>query len=160
MPLVVLKPHQIPEMPLNEGVFFSFLILLSLIIACTNTSRPASTPLASTLPSTSPVTTPIESSPGTFPSRPLVEIKLTAKDFSFEPTEIHVHKGDHVLIHAKSIEGHHGLSIKGYDLNVDLPEGEEQTVEFNADKTGAFTFFCSVPCGSGHRAMKGQLIVE
>ena len=142
-----------------KASFFSFLAfslaLLLLVSSCTQPTAPSTTPIQSApIPSETPVVVPSTS------TGPLVEISLTAKDFSFEPAQIHVHTGDHVVIHAKSIAGHHGFGIQGYDINVDLPEGEEQLVEFNANRPGTFTFYCSVPCGSGHRMMKGQLIVD
>ncbi|MEK6963356.1 MAG: cupredoxin domain-containing protein [Nanoarchaeota archaeon] len=135
-------------------IFFFF--FLCLLMSCTVQPKEAHSPAQVLSNPNTPVT--LVETP-TF-TGPLVEITLTAKDFAFEPTEIHVHQGDHVVIHAKSIEGYHGLGIQEYDVNVDLPEGEEQTIEFNADKTGTFAFYCSVPCGSGHRAMKGKLVVE
>jgi heme/copper-type cytochrome/quinol oxidase subunit 2 len=33
------------------------------------------------------------------------------------------------------------------------------TVEFVADRAGTFDITCSEYCGTGHRAMKGKLIV-
>jgi heme/copper-type cytochrome/quinol oxidase subunit 2 len=36
---------------------------------------------------------------------------------------------------------------------------EPVTVEFVADRAGTFDITCSEYCGTGHRAMKGKLIV-
>jgi heme/copper-type cytochrome/quinol oxidase subunit 2 len=42
-----------------------------------------------------------------------------------------------------------------------IPEGsDEVTVEFVADKPGAFSFACAEYCGSGHGRMKGRLVVN
>ena len=88
------------------------------------------------------------------------EFSVTAKMFEFIPNEIVVNKGDHVILHIKSIDVVHGFAIVAYDINEQLNPGEEVKVEFVADKEGEFGFFCSVPCGSGHTGMQGKLIVK
>ncbi len=138
-----------------KAFFFSFLILIFLISSCASPSNSPSTPSSVQLPTPSQVV-PSEPSPNT----PIVEINLVAKQFAFEPAEIRVHLGDHVKIHAKSIDVSHGFGLREFNINEDLNPGEEKLIEFTADKIGTFTFYCSVPCGSGHRTMKGQLIVE
>ena len=88
------------------------------------------------------------------------EFSITAKTFEFIPNEIIVNKGDHVILHIKSIDVMHGFAIAAYGINEQLNPGEEVKVEFMADKSGEFSFFCSVPCGSGHTGMQGKLIVK
>jgi cytochrome c oxidase subunit II len=100
------------------------------------------------------------------PARPevtasnVVELNLTAKDFEFSQKEIRVHQGDRVILHVTATDGNHGVGIQGYTESVQVNEGETKTLEFVADKAGNFTYYCNVPCGSGHRNMKGMLIVE
>ena len=71
-----------------------------------------------------------------------------------------VEKGAKVKILVKSTDVKHGIAIEGYNIRVELPVNEEKTFELIADQTGSFTYYCSVPCGAGHRSMKGTLIVE
>ncbi|WP_308638182.1 cupredoxin domain-containing protein [Paenibacillus silvisoli] len=85
-----------------------------------------------------------------------VEITLNAKDFEYDQQEIHVKKGDHVKITLASDDGGHGFAIPDY--NVDI-QGNGSG-EFDAANAGTFEFHCSVMCGSGHRDMKGTLIVD
>ena len=86
---------------------------------------------------------------------------INASNFKFDPKEIKVKQGDTVKITLKS-------SGMPHDWNVDeitgaktriLQSGEEQTIEFKADKKGTFEYYCSV---GQHRAngMVGKLIVE
>jgi len=89
-----------------------------------------------------------------------VEVSIVADNFEFTPGEIRVQQGDRVVIHATSKDTMHGLAVEGYDQSVTFDKGETETLEFTADKKGTFRFFCNVPCGSGHRKMQGQLIVE
>ena len=85
---------------------------------------------------------------------------MTAKQFAFDPDTITVKKGDHVVLHIKSLDVTHGFALPDFGVNVPLTPGTEQTVEFDATKAGEFTFFCSIVCGSGHADMKGKLFVE
>ena len=55
----------------------------------------------------------------------------------------------------------HGFALPDFGVSVGrLTNGESETVEFVADKTGSFSFFCTVVCGSGHSQMRGTLIVN
>lgn len=73
--------------------------------------------------------------------------------------EIRAKKGDVVRIKATNTKGMHDFTIDEYSIQQELPLDEEVIIEFTADKTGEFVFYCSKP---NHRA-KGQwgtLIVE
>ena len=89
-----------------------------------------------------------------------VEFDVTAKMFEFVPSELAVSTGDKVIINAKSIDVTHGFAILDYGVNEMLNPGDSVRIEFIAGKPGNFTFFCSVPCGSGHNTMQGKLIVK
>ncbi|MEK6826779.1 MAG: cytochrome c oxidase subunit II, partial [Nanoarchaeota archaeon] len=88
------------------------------------------------------------------------EFTLTAKQWEFDPETITANKGDKVKLNIKSLDVTHGFAIPEFGVNSRLESGRTTTVEFVADKTGTFTFFCSVQCGAGHSDMKGQLIVN
>ncbi len=88
------------------------------------------------------------------------EFKMTAKQFSFEPSTIEVNKGDKVRLIVTSVDVPHGIAIKEYGINERLEVGKPVTIEFTADKEGTFSAYCSVFCGSGHSNMKGNLIVK
>ena len=77
----------------------------------------------------------------------------------FSLKEISVKKGDTIKIKVKNIKGTHDFVIDEYGINVETPLNEEVVVEFIADKTGTFEYYCSI---GDHRAkgMKGNLIVE
>lgn len=88
------------------------------------------------------------------------EFSIIAKQWEFEPSTITVNKGANVKLKIKNIDVKHGIAIPEFNVNVDLPPNQETIVEFIADQSGTFTFSCSVLCGSGHRGMKGTLIVK
>lgn len=88
-----------------------------------------------------------------------VTFNVNAKKFIFTPAEIRVKKGDNVIINVTSEDATHGFAIKEFGINETVKQGETKQIKFLADKSGTFTFFCSVPCGSGHLDMKGSLLV-
>lgn len=88
------------------------------------------------------------------------EFDIIAKQWSFEPDTIIVDKGDMVKLRIKSVDVDHGISIPEFGVNERLKSGKTVKVEFVADKTGTFTFFCNVICGAGHNNMRGTLIVR
>ncbi len=91
------------------------------------------------------------------------EIKTFTVDgsnFTFSTNEIKVKQGDKVKIIFNNKAGFHDWVLD--EFNVRTPQiqaGETATVEFTADKTGTFEYYCSV---GQHRqnGMKGSLIVE
>ena len=90
----------------------------------------------------------------------LKEFNITAKQFGFEPDIITVNKGNAVKLKITSIDVTHGFSINEYNIRETLEPGKTITVEFVADKSGTFQFFCSVYCGIKHAEMRGKLIVK
>lgn len=85
---------------------------------------------------------------------------MTVKQFAFVPSSITVNKGDHVKLVITNVDVDHGIGIPAFNVDQDLPPGQTTTVEFDADTAGTFPFFCSVFCGSGHRDMRGQIVVK
>lgn len=88
------------------------------------------------------------------------EFTMTAKRFEFVPNTITVSQGDRVKLTITSTDVTHGFNLPAFGINERLEPNKKVEVEFVADKTGTFTFTCSVPCGSGHGRMSGQLVVE
>lgn len=129
----------------------------------TTTSLPSETTLKATLPatistsSTSSTTTTFQE---TTTIQKVKEISMTAKQWEFIPGTITVNKGDRVKLQITSTDVTHGISLPAFGVNKRLPPGRTVEVEFTADRTGTFSFACSVYCGAGHGGMKGKLIVK
>lgn len=87
------------------------------------------------------------------------EFTVVGTNYAFSPNTITVNKGDNVRIIFKDADGVHNLVINGYDLTTNVITGGQDTIEFVADKTGQFEFYCSV---GSHRdlGMTGTLIVQ
>jgi cytochrome c oxidase subunit 2 len=86
--------------------------------------------------------------------------EITASRFKFEPDVIEVQQGDLVRITIHSADTTHGFGIKELQVKSKIPKGGAPVnVEFQASKAGTFAFACTEYCGSGHRDMKGRLVV-
>jgi len=66
----------------------------------------------------------------------------------FSPNEITVNKGDKVRIKITNIKGTHDFKIDEFGVYTETPLNQEMTVEFIADKSGSFEYYCTKP---GHR---------
>lgn len=74
---------------------------------------------------------------------------------------IRVKQGELVTLRLTSMDVVHGFNLSYYNIFETLYPGKITTVEFVADKSGEFEFYCSArSCGLGHLEMKGTLIVE
>jgi heme/copper-type cytochrome/quinol oxidase subunit 2 len=121
---------------------------------------------ANATPPVNPAPTAVNSTPKSTP--PVAPVQPTIKEFNviayqwgFDPSTITVKKGDQVRIAFTSRDVNHGVGLEGYGISTPrFGKDQSQTLEFVADKSGDFTFYCNVVCGSGHSDMKGQLIVE
>ncbi|MDO8517133.1 MAG: cupredoxin domain-containing protein [Nanoarchaeota archaeon] len=82
------------------------------------------------------------------------EFTIKAFQFGYSPDIITVNKGDKVRIKIDNTDVLHGIRIP--DLGI---RGNE-VLEFTADKTGEFDWYCTNMCGEGHMQMKGKLIVK
>jgi len=88
-----------------------------------------------------------------------ITIAVIAKQWEFVPSTITVKKGQIVTLTITSTDVTHGFALPDFNINSTFEAGKTTTVTFTADKTGSFSFFCSVICGEGHRDMKGTLVV-
>lgn len=88
------------------------------------------------------------------------EFTVKASNFKYDVTEIKVKKGDTVRINFVNEEGFHDWKLDEFKASSDkLNAGGKETIEFSADKTGTFEYYCSV---GKHRemGMVGNLVVE
>ncbi|HJW83538.1 MAG TPA: Sec-dependent nitrous-oxide reductase [Anaerolineae bacterium] len=93
-----------------------------------------------------------------------VEIWMTVIRSHYRPERIEIKKGDHVVWHLTSLERQrdatHGFALSGYNINLSLEPGETQTIEFDANQAGTFTYYCTEFCSALHLEMAGYFLVE
>lgn len=111
-------------------------------------------------PDSDTVTTNNTSTSDSTSSGQVKELTVTGSSFKFEPSNLTVNKGDKVKITFKNSGGMHNFVIDEFNVKTKvIPAGQEEVVEFTADKAGTFEFYCGV---GNHRAMgmKGMLEVK
>ena len=87
-------------------------------------------------------------------------IEVTTSRYAFEPAVVEVAPGDTVELVVRSADTDHGLAIREYAVKVEAPKGgAARSATFVADKPGRFAIECSEYCGSGHKRMRGELLV-
>ncbi len=102
-----------------------------------------------------------DSGASTAPESSVKEINISAKEFSYTPSTITVNKGDSVKINfTNNGTSVHNLAITNFNVATNsIAPGESDSITFTADKSGSFSYFCSI---SGHRSlgMEGTLTVQ
>lgn len=87
-------------------------------------------------------------------------IEVTAKKYDFVPSTIEVQQGERVVLRVTSTDRLHGIGIKKFGVNREVPRGKTVDVEFVANEAGTFPVLCTEDCGKGHDDMAGTLVVK
>jgi len=98
--------------------------------------------------------------PNTEEQLAIKEFVVSGQNFSFSPSLITAKRGDRVKITFQNTQGFHDFKIDEYGVATKQAQSPAtEVLEFTADKTGSFEYYCSV---GTHRAMgmKGTLKVE
>lgn len=86
-------------------------------------------------------------------------VEVAVDDWSFSPAALVAEKGEKLIVRVVGKEGVHSFAIPDLGINARIEPGQTVDVEIPTDKAGTFAFRCMVPCGAGHRDMKGTLVV-
>jgi heme/copper-type cytochrome/quinol oxidase subunit 2 len=104
-------------------------------------------------------------------------IVVTAGDFQFTPSAIHIKAGQNTQIQVTSKDKTHGIRINPFPdgaavsaaPGLEFLYGEDcwklkknvtVKIELIGHTPGTYIFSCCKSCGSGHKRMKGQIIVD
>lgn len=113
------------------------------------------------VPTVAPTTMQIAPSQAPSSAIEVQKITVTGSEFAFSPSDITLKKGQPAQITFKNGGTlPHNLTIA--DLNVKtktIQPGEQDTIQFTPEKTGQFSFMCTVP-GHADKGMKGTLTVQ
>ncbi|HEX9075459.1 MAG TPA: Sec-dependent nitrous-oxide reductase [Anaerolineae bacterium] len=93
-----------------------------------------------------------------------VEVWMTVIRSHYDPESVSVKKGDHVVWHLTSLErtrdATHGFALSGYNINLSLEPGKTETIEFDADQSGTYAYYCTEFCSALHLEMMGYFLVQ
>ena len=87
-------------------------------------------------------------------------VKITARKFSYEPSEIELKLGEPVVLELTSKDVLHGFNIPDLGLRTDVEPGETARVRLVPQKAGTFEFHCDNFCGLDHEDMSATIIVK
>jgi len=84
------------------------------------------------------------------------EINLISTNFSLGDEDVFTVKaGEEVTITHTNEEGHHGIAIDEFDVDI---EGDGEAT-FIPDEPGEYEIYCNIFCGEGHEDMVVTLVV-
>ena len=86
-------------------------------------------------------------------------IKITAKKFDYTPNQITLKKGVPVVLEFTTADVLMGFNVPDLGVRTDIIPGKLVRLRIVPGKTGTFTFFCDIFCGSGHEDMTGIITV-
>jgi nitrous-oxide reductase len=93
-----------------------------------------------------------------------VTVRMTAVRSHFNPEHVEIKAGDKVKWTISNVErardATHGFALPYYGINLSIEPGETITFEFEADKSGVFTWYCTEFCSALHLEMMGYMMVE
>ena len=87
-------------------------------------------------------------------------IAITTNTWVFTPNMITAKKGEKVIIQLTGIAGTHGFSSPELGISAMVTPGQTISVTLPTDVAGTFKFFCSIPCGAGHKDMVGTIVIQ
>jgi cytochrome c oxidase subunit 2 len=87
-------------------------------------------------------------------------IRITARQWSFTPEEIHLALGQSVILEIASLDVTHGFNVPDLDVRVDVKPGKPTHIPVQPRRAGTYAFHCDVFCGDGHEQMSGRIVVD
>ncbi len=102
------------------------------------------------------------SGPAASPIPGAAEVRVTATNFAFQPSEIHLPKSTAVNLTFTNAAGTgviHDLTVPGLGIHVVADPGQTRTVGLRDLAAGRYDAFCSVP-GHADLGMRATVIVE
>lgn len=87
-------------------------------------------------------------------------ITITARMFSYAPSEIHLKTGIPVTLELVSKDRLHGFNIPVLNIRTDIPANQTKRIKIIPEKAGRYMFFCDIFCGAHHDEMSGIIIVS
>jgi cytochrome c oxidase subunit 2 len=89
------------------------------------------------------------------------EFTIAGDQYAFNPATLEVNRNDLVKINFTARDIPHSLTIDGpYRISKRAAAGQTVTLEFRADQSGTFSFYCNLSQDAKCKDMKGNLVVR
>jgi len=109
--------------------------------------------------------------------QPAQIINVTAANFEFIPSSIHIKAGRHIQLVVTATDKTHAIRISPFPEGASgstppglefadgedcwkLKKGVSVKIDLVGHMPGTYKFACCKQCGSGHKRMKGELVVD
>jgi len=87
-------------------------------------------------------------------------VDIAAKRFSFTPSEVHLARGEPVVLRITSADVTHGMYMKALGIDAEIAPGGTTEVAITPKVAGRFTAICDHFCGAGHGNMHLVVVVD
>lgn len=87
-------------------------------------------------------------------------IKIVAEPFRYTPNRIELKKGETVILEFTSMDVPMGFNAPAFKVRANILPDEPAQVQLKPQVRGTFEFFCDIVCGSGHKDMRGVIVVS
>ena len=87
-------------------------------------------------------------------------VEISAKQFEFNPAEVHLRAGEPVTIRLVGTDRAHGLLVKPLGLDLDASPEKPDQITITPTAPGRYPAICDHYCGAGHGNMKMTVVVE
>jgi hypothetical protein len=87
-------------------------------------------------------------------------VSITAKKFSFTPSQIMLRAGTPEILELTSLDRQHGFNCPALGIRTDVNPGVISRLRVTAKKPGTYPFHCDIFCGEGHSEMVGDIVVR
>jgi heme/copper-type cytochrome/quinol oxidase subunit 2 len=88
------------------------------------------------------------------------EFTVRASEYRFSPDRLEVTQDDLVKLTVQSGDVAYSFTIDEYRLARRVPAGGSTTIEFRADRAGAFPYYSNMTNDGRHASMRGELVVR
>lgn len=127
-----------------------FILLLALALTACTASTPEDSATVDPVPQETSESTTMDNSE---------TIYIKAFQYGYEPGVINLKLNQPVQLILTTEDVSHGFLVKELGINETINPGNEVTIDIIPTETGEFDIICNVYCGSGHRDMKGKIVV-
>jgi cytochrome c oxidase subunit 2 len=87
-------------------------------------------------------------------------VKVTAERFHFTPNRIQLKKGEAVVLELTTLDVPMGFNAPAFKVRANILPDAPAQVPLTPQQAGEFEFFCDIVCGSGHKDMRGVIVVS
>jgi len=95
---------------------------------------------------------------GGAPAGPSIDVSVSRK--GFEPSRIHLRRGETARLVLTSADGEHCFAVDGLRVEKRVVSGRPTRLELTPERAGRFAFHCCLESGPQAERERGELVVS